>query len=271
MYTYVYSNSKPRNKTQFVLQLKNKKIDYVFLGSSRVQNHINTQLVQNLTSKKAMNLGINGAKLDHIYLMLKLLVSNNVSFEKVFIQVDYIYNFDSDSKIVSPESLPFIRSNSVVNTHLKNDNPDFLKSNVIPFYRYAVNDYKIGFREFFFNVINKKSNQNFNDGFEPKNGKFKDINYKLPDTIAKKNKVLDDITQFCKTNKINLVYFCSPFCTQVSSSNFVSKLKVKIPNLYDFSNVISNDSLFVDCGHLNEKGADLFTRKLVQNCIKSSQ
>jgi hypothetical protein len=218
-----------------------------------------------------MNLGINGAKLDHVYLMLKLLVSNNVSFEKVFIQVDYNYNLDSGSTIVSPESLPFIRSNSVVNAHLKNDNPDFFKSNIIPFYRYAVNDYKIGFREFFFTAINKKSNQNFNDGFEPKNGQFKDINYKLPDTIAKKNKVLDDITQFCKTNNINLVYFCSPFCTQVSSSNFVSKLKVKIPNLYDFSNVIINDSLFVDCGHLNEKGAELFTRKLVQNCIKSSQ
>jgi len=41
LYTYVYNNSFPRNKTQYILSLKEgEKLDYVFLGSSRVENSI---------------------------------------------------------------------------------------------------------------------------------------------------------------------------------------------------------------------------------------
>ncbi|HCQ12005.1 hypothetical protein [Flavobacterium sp.] len=72
IYTYVYENAIPRNKTQYLLKLKNERIDYVFLGSSRLENHIVTKLVEEKTGKKALNLGVQGGRLDDMSLMIKL-------------------------------------------------------------------------------------------------------------------------------------------------------------------------------------------------------
>lgn len=45
--------------------------------------------------------------------------------------------------------------------------------------------------------------------------------------------------------------------------DFVSKLKIKIPELNDFSHVISDDKMFVNCNHLNDNGAKRFTEILI--------
>ncbi|WP_313803860.1 hypothetical protein [Flavobacterium sp.] len=247
--------------------MKNTKIDYVFLGSSRVQNHIVTKLVEKETGKKALNLGVQGGKLDDVSLLLKLLKQNNNTFEKVLIQVDYLYNYESPSTIVGCESLPYIRSNDIVKKHVKENNPDYEQNHNVPFYRYNVNDFKLGFREFFSSLINKKARLDLSDGFEAKNQKFRKSNYKLPQNIADKNDDLIAIQTFCKENKIEVVYFCAPFCKYAGNLEYVEKLKVKIPELRDFSKAISDDDYFKDCAHLNGKGAELFTKMLVDSCL----
>jgi len=40
VYTHTYKNSNPRSKFQYLRSLKNTKINYIFLGSSRVDNGI---------------------------------------------------------------------------------------------------------------------------------------------------------------------------------------------------------------------------------------
>lgn len=267
-YTEVYVRSIPRNKTKYVLGLKDQKIDYVFLGSSRVENHIDTQLIKTLTSKKVLNLGIQGAKLDDNHLLLQLLIHNNVKIGKLFLQVDYIFNTESISTIVSSESLPYIRKNEIIRNHLEKSNPDYLAYYYLPFYRYQVNDYKIGFREFFSSVIGKKSKTDFTDGFVPKQVKFiKNNNFRLPDSIIAQNKVFNQIDQLCKDKNIEVVYFCAPFCSTVRQSDYTDKLKRKIPSLKDYSKTL-DDTLFYNCGHLNEEGAKVFTRMLVKDCMQ---
>ncbi|WP_131494724.1 hypothetical protein [Flavobacterium enshiense] len=246
-------------------------MDFVFLGSSRVQNHIVTELVESQTSKKALNLGVQGGRLDDVFLMLKILKENEVFPEKVFIQVDYLYNFEGPSVIVGCESLPYIKTNPIVKEHIKENNPSFAFNYYIPFYRYASNDFKIGFREFFCSLLGKKTKLNLEDGFEGKNEKFKDINYKLPDSIIQKNTVFIKIDEFCKLNNIDITYFCAPFCSRVYDSDFIEKLKVKIPELKDFSKSIPEEKYFKDCGHLNEKGAYKFTQMLIDECINEKK
>ena len=56
----------------------------------------------------------------------------------------------------------------------------------------------------------------------------------------------------------------SPFCAYTSKSDFFSKLKNRVPELYDYSNFIKEDSLFATCGHLNKKGATVFTTMLLE-------
>ncbi|HEX8577353.1 MAG TPA: hypothetical protein VF677_13745 [Flavobacterium sp.] len=267
LYTEVYVHSYPRNKTKYVLQLKNKKIDYIFLGSSRVENHIDTKLVNKLTLKKALNLGVQGAKLDDNYLLLKLLINNNIKVEKLFLQVDYIYNFESGSTIVSSECLPYIRNNEIIRAHLEAGSPNYFENYYMPFYRYATHDYKIGFREFFSSAINKKSKIDFDDGFVPKEEQFTgDKNYKLPDSIIEHNKIFESIDQLCKANNIDVVYFCAPFCSTVRDSKYIDQLKAKIPTLKDYSKFLE-DKYFYNCGHLNKKGAEIFTEKLVNDFL----
>ena len=71
LYTYVYKNSIPRNKVSYLLSLNDKKIDYVFLGSSRVDNNIIAKVIETETGKIAINFGVQGAKLDDYFLMLQ--------------------------------------------------------------------------------------------------------------------------------------------------------------------------------------------------------
>lgn len=251
-----------------MLDLKDQEIDYVFLGSSRVENHIDTKLVEQLTSKKVLNLGIQGAKLDDNYLLLQLLLQNNIKIGKLFLQVDYIFNTESISTIVSSESLPYIRKNEIIRNHLEKNSPDYQAYYYLPFYRYAVNDYKIGFREFFSAAIGKKSKTDFTDGFVPKRIQFiKNSNFRLPDSIIAQNKVFNQIDQLCKAKNIQVVYFCAPFCSTVRKSDYIDKLKRKIPSLKDYSKTLE-DTLFYNCGHLNEQGAKIFTKMLVNDCIQ---
>ena len=73
-YTTVYQHSTPRNKFQYLFQLKPQKIDYVFLGSSRVENSIIPNEIEKKTNKKAMNLGFQAAKMQDIFTLLQSVV-----------------------------------------------------------------------------------------------------------------------------------------------------------------------------------------------------
>ncbi len=267
VYTYGYIHAKPRNKVQYILKLKNKKIDYGFLGSSRVDNHIVTKMVEKATGGTAINLGVQGGKLDVTYLILQLLLDNNVQFKKLFIEIDYNYNIEGNSNFFKAETLPYIRNNSIINTFQKKNNPDYFLCYYLPFYRYASNDYKIGFREFFNSTTSKHSTENFADGFNPRKEPFHDKGYTLPKTINKSNKMLDNIDRLCKEKHIDVTYFCAPFCSQVATSDYPEKLQQKIPNFKNYSKTLLDQKYYVNCGHLNEDGAKLFTKILIDDCI----
>lgn len=268
LYSKVYNSSSPRNKTQYILSLeKGKKLDYVFLGSSRVENTIMPSVIEDLTNKTAINLGTQAAKLDDVNIFLRLLIDKEIKIERLFVQVDYIYNHESSSSIVRSQSLPFIRSNSTINGYLKRVDTNYNKNYYIPFYKYAVNDYRLGFREFFTSAIKKKSKIDFKDGFVPVFGEIDENDTtisSLPNKIMESNKSIKEIDSLCKANNINVTYFCAPFCTSIETNNYLTKLKAKLPNFEDFSATVKQDSLFNNCSHLNEKGALIFTKHLVE-------
>lgn len=266
IYTHIYLRSTPRNKLQYILNTKNKKFDVVFLGSSRVANHIDTKLFDSLSSKKTINLGCSGAGLNDNLLQLKLLLANN-TVSNLFLQIDFNYEYQKPSNISISETMPFL-NNKIISTHLKKYFNNLNKLKYIPFYRYAVNDPKIGFRELFFSLINKKPRTNPSIGFTPKYGN--NISSKesiLPKSIKPNNKVLDEISDICKKNKIKLTLFVSPLCNKTKNMNYIAKLIEKYPNLINLSTGY-NDDLFFNCSHLNNKGARVFTTDLY-NASKS--
>lgn len=266
-YTYVYNHSVPRNKNQYILSLKNDSIDYVFLGSSRVENFIVTKEIERQTNKKALNLGTQGAKLDDILIYLKLLVDKGVKSKKVFIQIDYIFNFESNSDIVKSQSVPYINTNSVIDNYLKEKEPNYFYYKNMPFYKYAINDYRLGFREMFSSLIKKKTKQDYNDGFMPLFGKYDNSEMVFPEKIYENNASFQEIDLLCKKNKIDVYYFCSPCCSNTKNIEYLDSLKLKLPNFYNFSKAIKNDKYFKNCSHLNEEGARLFTNIFIDEML----
>jgi hypothetical protein len=261
-YTTVYERSNPRNKFQFILKMKPQTIEYVFLGSSRVANHIATKEVEKITHKKVVNLGMEGAHLDDNLLQLKLLLHNGVEIEKLFLQVDYQFDDKGKSPIALSDAMPFIK-NPVIRKHLEETNtPNFEASCYVPFYRYMNAEPKIGFREFVFSLLNKAPKINPAEGFTPKQGNNPFGNYALPDKIANENEAINQIKKLCRENKIKLILFCAPFCSVTKNRDYITKLKQKLPELRDYSKGYE-DSFFYDCAHLNENGALLFTRQLI--------
>jgi hypothetical protein len=260
IYTQVYVHANPRNKLQYILNTKHKNFDIVFMGSSRVANHINTTLFDAISNLKTINLGVEGAGLNDNLLQLKLLVKNN-KISNVFLQVDDNYQSINPTNIAISEAMPFIR-NEIIKNHLSNYFENYKKLQYIPFYRYAVNDPKIGFREVFFSILNKKPKTNPSIGFTPKFGsKLPFVENSFPKQIRNNNVVLNEIIEICQQNNIQLITFIAPYCSKTKNSSYIKQLKVKLPNLIDLS-IGYNDSLFFNCGHLNNIGANIFTTNL---------
>lgn len=268
VYTLIYKNSNPRNKLQYILSVENKKYDVVFLGSSRVANHINTKFFDSLSNKKTINLGVLGASLNDNLLELKLLVKSN-TIKNLVLQIDDNYQYTNSTTMVSAEAVPFIR-HEIIKSHIKQNLNNFNKMYYIPFYRYAVNGHKMGLRECFFTLINKKPRIDLEIGYNPIYGNYPNQTASLPTKIADDNRVLNEIISICKTENINLLLFVAPYSSKMENIEYIDKLKIRLPKLIDLSRGYS-DKLFYNYGHLNHEGAQMFTVDLynqIKNLLK---
>ena len=265
IYTAAYQNEEPRNKVQLVANMKESHIDYIFLGSSRTENHIDCELVEKLTGKSCINLGIQGGRLNDYKILVLLLKQNSISFEKLFVQVDYIYNFKGHSPSFIASFMPFLNSNNLPPNIIDDlDLPDYYS---VPFLRYAVNDSKIGFRETFMQYLRKPSRVNFENGFSPLQGVGSHISGHFPNSIVSTNEALEDIVQQVEQDK--LILFTAPYCENGENRNtFLKALKERHISLKDYSKLFdANSEYYVNCGHLNEKGAKQFTKILTQDIL----
>jgi hypothetical protein len=265
-YTNTFEKSLPRTKFQNLRALKNQSIDYVFLGSSRVENSVIPELIKNKTGNEVVNLGFQASKLTDIYLILQLLDEYQIKYKKAFIQVDYIFNIENGfSNVMSYEILPFIHESKLLANHCQlNDKANFWRNKHLPFYRYSITSQKIGLREVFSNLLKKKTPTLENKGYSPLYGHLSGGNYALPTTIIPHNKYLDSIVKYSSNTKKEVTFFTAPFRISNNDFSFIHKLKTKVPNLKDFSNALPQDNYFQNNSHLNNEGAIAFTNILIE-------
>lgn len=260
LYTYTYLHGTPRNKISHLLSINNKKIDYVFIGSSRVDNTIDPEIIEKETGKTAINLGVQGGKIDDYLLILKLVKKQNIKTKVIFIQIDYVYNMDGNSEILKSSLMPYI-GDEFVSNYLKQRNSDYLFLKYFPFYRYLKYDYKLGFREFISTSIGKEPKMDFNSGYFPKKGNNgKKMKAKLPNKLKINNKKIDEINSFAEENNLQIVYFFSPYCAEAINLDFSKKLEMRFEKFLNFSQKLpDNKDYFFDCAHLNDNGAKAFS------------
>ncbi len=271
LYTKTYKNAPPRNKIAYLLSIQNKKIDYIFLGSSRTNNHIDTAVIEEVTGGSAINLGLQGAEIDDYLLLLKLLQRQGITSETILIQMDYQFNQDRPeaSKYVKSNLIPYI-ADAQIAEFIKQRDPDFKLLRYIPFYKYLAYDFNVGFREFFATLISQKPRVNFENGFSKKIGNDgRMIPQHLPPTVAEKNSTIDQINEFASTHGMDVQYFMAPYCAKTTNLDFGEKLEQKIPGLMNYTTLyVDQDRFFYNCSHLNSIGAKEFSEVIANDIQK---
>jgi hypothetical protein len=256
----------PQNKVQYINSLKNRKINYIFIGSSRVENSIVSNQIEKKTNKSTVNLGVRGLRLKDAICIVKLLNYNNVSYDKLFIQLDYSFNYESEfSKFFNFEILPYYNStNFIIDEYIKSTNEKYLFYKYIPFYMYTQSDELIGFRKILSALFTSISNFEKYNGYEPLEGVSTRQSELIPSEVVKKNKDFVELNVLLKSLKTEVVYFSTPISIECSNQQYFDKLKKVVPSLKNFHNVIKNKEYFFDNLHLNNEGAQQFSDILIK-------
>ena len=264
-YTKVFLQSSDRGKIEKVFNSKDVKYDVVILGSSRANNHFVSQMFED-KGLKTFNYGMSGGHLFEASLLLKLMIERNYQIKNIILEADLNLSNDHQAEGISAKFLPFLHESETIRRHFEKE-ADYRELYYIPFYRYVKYDAKIGVRETFFTLANRKSKWLDNHGYYPL-GKKPNANMK--NNIAnlnplQKNKYYNEIKQLCEQKGIKFIAVMTPMCENTKGMNYFDKVKQLYPEIHNYENVVLEDQYFSSCGHLNDAGARLFTARILKD------
>ena len=267
-YTSVFVKSKSRDKVAYVFNSNATSYDVVILGSSRANNHFVTDIFEK-NGLSTFNYGMSGGHLFEASLLLKLMIERNFKIKNVILEADLNLSNDKQSEGVAAKFLPYLHRSNVIKNHFEQE-ANFNELYYIPFYRYLKFDSKIGSREIFNTLIQKKSAATSNGGYYAlavgKKGNMKNNIVNL--NPLKKNKFYEEIKALCKAHNINLIPIMTPMCENVVGMNYFEKVKKNYPEIHNYENTVIDNKYFSSCGHMNDAGARQFTSIVVRDFFK---
>ena len=263
LYTVVYLQASNRGKIDYVYNSHPRNYDVVILGSSRANNHFVTQLFEE-KGLKAFNYGMSGGHLFEASLLLKLMIERKYKIENVIIETDLNLSNEKRAEGVAAKFLPYVHNSKLIEKHFSQEK-DFLKLFYIPFYRYIAFDAQIGFREMFFNLIQKKTSHLQNLGYAALKGNNGKMKNDLRALKPIQNKYYEEIKQICAANNIKLIAVMTPMCSNTKGLDYFKKVSNIYPEIHNYENVVNDDKYFSSCGHMNDQGARLFTSRIIKD------
>lgn len=263
-YTLVYMQSSSRNKVASVYQSKARDYDVVILGSSRANNHFVAPMFE-AKGLKTFNYGMSGGHLFEASLLLKLMIERKYAIKNLVLEADLNLSNEQESESVASKFLPYLHNSTVIATHFSQQS-DFWSLYYIPFYRYVAFEPRIGFREMYDTAREKPTNLLDHSGYYPL-GKNPNANMKNNLTNLKPlhNKYYEEIKAICAQNKIRFIPVMTPMCTNTKGMDYFEKVHALYPEIHNYENVVEGDQYFSSCGHMNDIGARLFTRVIIND------
>jgi hypothetical protein len=262
IFTTIISQSSERNKVENVMHSFGKKYDVVIMGTSRANNHFVTDLFEK-KGLKSFNYGISGSHLFETSLLLKLMMANKFQIKNLILEADLSICNEKRDEGTTARFMPYIHTNSIIKEHFK-DEFDFKELYYVPFYRYIKFDAKIGFREVYEVLAEKPTNTLYNKGYYPlisdKKGSMKND---ISTLKVIRNKYYEEIKKLCKQNNINLIVVMTPMCKNTKGLDYFDNVKKQYPEINNFENTVTDDRYFASCGHLNNKGAIIYTNHII--------
>lgn len=259
--------------------------DIVIYGSSRAWRHIDPTMISSSLKTTAYNLGINGHSFKSQYFRHTLLMKLNRK-PKIIIQTLDVTGFEKVSDLYNPDQyLPYMLNNKEMKV-LENNGYDPIDYR-LPMIRY------FGKKEAFIEIIKIITSPNSNKAVRIKGYRSRDLVWN-DDLLAAQQKLgsyrvesdssiihlFEEYLIECEKKNIQIVFVYTP--EFIDGQNFVTNRSDIMSIYYAFSNKYnipffdySNDSIsfnkkyFYNSGHLNTKGAEIFTTKLINDLEKS--
>mgnify|MGYP003484824212 FL=1 len=267
IYTTVLAQSETRNKVENVMNSKPQNYDVIILGTSRANNHFVSELFEK-QGVKTFNYGMSGAHLFETSLMLKLMIERGWKIKNVIVETDLNLSNEKRDDGTFGRFMPFMHSSKTITEHFKNES-DFTELYYVPFYRYIQFDAKVGFRACYKTLVNEPTTILANDGYYPLGYNPKaSMKNNIESLVPLRNRYFEEIKQLCKVNNINLIAVTTPMCSNVKGMDYFKKVKTLYPEIKEYEHVVEGDEYFSSCGHLNDKGARLYTKKIIDDLFK---
>lgn len=261
-YSQVYLHSSKRGKVEAVFNGGPNKYDVVILGTSRANNHFVPELFEK-KGLKTFNYGMSGSHLFETSLLLELMMERKFQIKCIILEADLSLSNDKRDEGTTARYLPFLHHSKAVANHFRQEK-EFYGWYYIPFYRYIEYDSQIGFREMYESLLGKTTNNLDNKGYFPlytRNGTSMKNNYQSLNPLH--NKYYKKIKQICNANNIRLLTVTTPVCENVKGMDYFQKVTKIYPEIYNLENLVQGDEYFSSCGHLNDKGARVFTQNVI--------
>ena len=267
IYTSVFAQSKTRNKVENVFHSKPQNYDVIILGTSRANNHFVSELFEK-EGLKTFNYGMSGAHLFETSLLLKLMVARGWEIKNVIVETDLNLSNEKRDDGTFGRFMPFMHQSKTITHHFKNE-PDFAELYYVPFYRYIQFDAKVGFRACYKTLLNEPTNTLANNGYYPLGYNPKaNMKNNIEKLKPLRNRYFEEIKHICKENNIHLIAVTTPMCSNVKGMDYFKKVKALYPEIKEYEHVVDGDQYFSSCGHLNDKGARLYTAKIIEDLFK---
>lgn len=267
--------------------LYNGKInsDIVVYGSSRAWRHIDPTMISDSLHIAAYNLGINGHSFKSQYFRHFLLLKYNMK-PKIILQTLDVTTFEKNSDLYNPDQyLPYMLNNKEMKLMTYNGYPSFDYS--IPMARY------FGKKEAFIEILKLLLRPSGNKPVRIRGYHYNDLTWnndllkaqqELGSFEIKSDSAMillfEKYLKECIQEKLKVVFVYSP--EFIEGQKFVSNRSNILTLYYKFSKQYnipfldySNDSMsfhkeyFYNSGHLNKKGSEIFTGKLIDDLRKS--
>jgi hypothetical protein len=267
-----------KKKQEWALNIKNKEFDYAFLGSSRVLNLIDVNVIDSITNKVGVNLGISGVGYADNYILFQKFLENN-KLNKLYLNLDP-YSLSSNISF----SYPF--TNYAYLKYFSEENIKLVYKDMMPTWKYYLwelisiskfleyNNFRVRYYSDFSSYDKNKGSILLTGSINSNKLTFNKNQTKyFVDSLDLK--YLKKIINLCKLNNIECILLTTPIHVKAFEKynnleemflfidTFVCKEKRKyISNerLFD----CSEDKYFKDINHLNKSGAKLYSMNLAK-------
>lgn len=258
------------NKQTWILEQKEKRYDYVALGSSRIFNMFDAGTFNAYSGYTGLNIGTSGSNYAENYIVFSEFIKNN-KISTLILNLDE-FSLNASKSFSYPfhdfEFLPlFNQYRSVFYDYLPEWKYYLWK--VLPVAKYCEYNSKYTLKR----PLNFSLNQTLGTQLESENtGKTGSLQAKLRLDINSisplDEKYLNAIVNLCQKNQIKLVLITMPIYND-SLNNFVLTFLKNRKNLETVSYIdyrelidVSDKNLFKDYTHTNSKGSIAYSREL---------